>query len=87
MGTFQRIITLRAENTLTCRRFHLPSRKTTVPVNTTSPILSSNTALYIVYILIGTVMSAAQESITAAGFITAKELAPIEQTLEEIGHP
>ena len=37
--------------------------------------------------IIDAVMSSAQEAETAAGFLTAKELVPVRQTLIEMGHP
>ena len=37
--------------------------------------------------VIDTVMSSPQEAETASGFITARELAPLRMTLQELGHP
>ena len=63
------------------------SSKPQLPLAPNSPPPPSNAAIHIVCKVIDTVMSSAQEAETGAGFVTAKDLVPIRQTLEEMGHP
>ena len=46
-----------------------------------------NAPIHIVCKIIDAVMSSAQEAETGAGYITARDLVPIRQTLHEMGHP
>ena len=63
------------------------SSKPTIPITANSPAPPHNNAIHVVCKLIDAVMSSAQEAETGAGYITAKELAPLRQTLQELGHP
>ena len=47
----------------------------------------TNAAILIVYKVIDAVMSSAQEPETGAWYITTRELAPVRETLKEMGHP
>ena len=63
------------------------SSKPSFPIHNDSKPPPTNAAILVVCKIIDAVMSSAQESETGAGFITARELAPIRETLKEMGHP
>ena len=62
------------------------SSKPSFPIHNDSTPPPSNAAIMIVCKIIDAVMSSAQEAETGAGYITTRELAPIRETLKEMGH-
>ena len=63
------------------------SDKPSLPILPTDPPPPLNGAIAVKSKIIDAVMSSAQEAETGAGFYNAKELLPLRQTLEELGHP
>ena len=62
------------------------SSKTSFPIYNDSTSPPTNAAILVLYKVINTVMSSAQEVETGAGFITVKEFAPARETLKEMGY-
>ena len=63
------------------------SSKPKLPILAEATLYPANGPILMVCKIIDAVMSSAQEAETAAGFLTAKELVPVRQTLIEMGHP
>ena len=62
------------------------SLKPKYPLTPDSSPLPHNHAVHVVCKVIDAVISSAQEAETAARFVTARDLVPIRQTLEELGY-
>ena len=67
--------------------FYYLSSKPSLPILPTDPPPPLNGAIAVKSKIIDAVMSSVQEAETGAGFYNAKELLPLRQTLEELGHP
>ena len=67
--------------------FYYLSDKPSLPILSNDPPPPLNGAIAVKSKIIDAVMSSAQEAETGAGFYNAKELLPLRQTLEELGHP
>ena len=67
--------------------FYFLSDKPSLPILPTDPPPPLNGAIAVKSKIIDAVTSSAEEAETGAGFYNAKELLPLRQTLEELGHP
>ena len=67
--------------------FYYLSSKPNLPIKANDPPPPLNGAVAVKSKIIDAVMSSVQEAETGAGFYNAKQLLPLRQTLEELGHP
>ena len=67
--------------------YYFLSSKPKLPIRPNDPPPPSNGAITAKSKIIDAVMSSAQEAETGAGYYNAKEIIPLRQALEELGHP
>ena len=67
--------------------YYFLSDKPKLPIRANDPPPPLNRAISVKSKIIDAVMSSAQEAETGAGFYNAKEIIPLRQALEELGHP